>query len=510
MDAFGALGVKVLPVFIAALVFLVPLQAQDNTSLMLLMPVEGTLAGGQVDRWTFTAASGAMVSFHVQAVSGDLDPVLTIENGAGKVIAQNDDYDAQDSGAALLEGVTLLDTGMYTATVSAFGETAGAYELTMLPGYAEIAVQEQFEESASWVEASDAVEPVFGNNRMALIVPRLAGRTIVIDPQAAEQAEGYIRVEIPEVSGASDWQVGLVVQQPDTGTNYLYVLNQRGQWRFTVTTADDNEQVIREWSAHPAIIPDALEFSLGLLVREAGFEFFYNDQLIGRVTDETITGPGQFGLVVQPPPDATSDVIAQFQNLVVTVPIADEPVIPDMMAAGDARVTLQELQRRRLIPMVGEFGLIVPESFVTFNRPGVNQIQLGGDQTFENFALGATVTWEIFPAAAPAGCGLTLGITGDDDYLLAYFDQTGAAGMSLRQGDTFAPGVFREGLEASTATHRLLVVADDGRLLYYVDGQLAGILADESVAGAVGNAVVNFEPTTTSCQFTDTWVWAWG
>ena len=509
MDALGHINLKVLPFFIAALATLAPLQAQDETVLPLFTPVEGALSSGQVDQWMFTAASGAMLSFHVQAVSGDLDPVLTIENSAGKVIAQNDDYDGSESGDALLEGVTTLDTGTYTATVSAFGETEGTYELTMLPGYADMVIQQQFEESASWAGVSDSVEPVFGNNRMALIVPRLAGRTIMINPQPVEQTEGYIRVEIPEISGGSGWQVGLVIQQQDTGTYYLFVVNDRGQWRVTVNRAA-NEQIIREWSTHPAIIPGEIEFNLAVMVREAGFEFFYDDQLIGRLTDETITGLGQIGLMVQPPPGAESDVIAQFQNFSVTVPIANAPAVPDRMATGDAPVMLQELQRRRLIPMIGEFELIVPESFVTHNRPGVNQIQLGGDQTFENFALGTTVAWEISTSSVPAGCGLTLGITGDNDYLLAYFDQTGAAGLSMRQGDSFAPGVFREELEASTEAHRLLVVADDDQILYYVDGQLVGMLDEENIAGAVGNAAVNFEPTTTSCQFTDTWVWAWG
>jgi hypothetical protein len=378
----------------------------------------------------------------------------------------------------------------------------------MLPGFAALAVREQFEDSTLWAVTAERVEPVFGNNRMALIVPGLATRTVVTYSEAGAPVESYMRVEIPEVSGGAGWQIGIVAQQQDAETYYLYTISHRGQWRFTANTAD-NEQVVRDWSTHPAIIVGDIEFSLGLMVREAGFDFFYNDQLIGRLTDETISGPGQIGLMVQPPPGADSDVIAQFQNLAITVPLTTESLIPDMIATGDSTVTLQELQRRRLIPVIGAFGLIVPRSFVTHNRPGVNQIQLGGDQTFSQFALGATVTWDIFTPSVPAGCGLTLGATGDDDYLLAYFDQTGAAGLSLRQGDLFEPGVFREGFDASTTTHRLLVVADDDGLLYYVDGQLAGRLAGEAADGAVGNAVVNFEPTTTSCQFTDTWVWTW-
>ena len=363
-----------------------------------------------------------------------------------------------------------------------------------------MAVQELFDESRDWMVSSEEVAPVYGNNRMALIVPGQANRIIVSDPQAVEQPDRYVYVEIPEVSGSSGWQVGIVAGQQNDDAYYLYSFNHLGQWRFTANEGD-SEQVIRDWSTHPAILPGTIEFSIGLLMREDGFDFFYNHQLIGRLTDDTIDDLSLMGLMVQPPSGTENDVIAQFQNWTITVPAGDAAFIPDMIASGDSTVTVQELQRRRLIPMLGAFGLIVPESFVTYNRPGVNHIRLGGDQEFEHFALGASVTWEIATPALPAGCGLTLDVTGENDYMLAYFDQTGAAGLSQREGDTFEAGVFQEGFDATTGLYRLLVIADDDRLLYYVNGQLVGTLARANAGGGVGNATVNFEPTTTSCQF---------
>lgn len=509
MDALGHLGLRAFLFFTAFVLSLAPVHAQDDATLILFEPVTGTLASGQTAQWTFTAASGAMLSLHARTLSGDLDPMIAVEDGGGDVIMSNDDYNAPDSHDALLEGVTLPDTGTYTVVVSAFGETSGEYELTLLPGFAAVEYREQFADPALWTGTSDAVEQIFGNNRMALTLsgPQ-EGNTIVTYQQPVEGTERYIHVEIPEISGGAGWQVGIVARQQDESTYYLYELDYRGQWRFTVNTAD-GERVIRDWSTHPAIVPGETQFDLGLMLRDSGFEFFYNGQLIGRLTDDALAGPGQIGLMGQLPPGAEGQVTVQFENLVTTVPLTQEPLIPDALATGDSTVTLQELQRRRLIPMTGDFGLIVPESFVMNNRAGVNHIQLGGDQTFTNFALGATVSWEISTPTIPAGCGLTLRMRDENDYLLAYLDQTGAAGLSQRQGDMFEPGVFREGLEASAGLHHLLVVADGDHLLYYADGQLAGTLDHTAVAGAVGNAAVNFEPTTTSCQFNDTWVWTW-
>jgi hypothetical protein len=154
-------------------------------------------------------------------------------------------------------------------------------------------------------------------------------------------------------------------------------------------------------------------------------------------------------------------------------------------------------------------GLVVPESFITYNRPGVNELALGGDQIFEQFALGTTVTWEIAQGDLPAGCGLLLRQEDATHYWLAYLDQTGAYGLSERVDDRFEPGIFGNRLNVEAGLFRLLVIASNEQLLYYVNGQLAGTLKTPPAAGGVGNAVINFEPTTTSCQFSDTWVWTW-
>ena len=479
-------------------------QAQDR--LTLFTPVTGTIRSGETESWTLQAAEGGMLSFHLRATSGDLDPVLEVRSGSS-VLVRNDDYQYPESGDALLQSVTIPRTGSYTVTVSGYGDTAGDYELVVLAGFATLALQETFEDESRWSSEGDALEMVTGDNRIALIVAGAQERGLALYQGDETQGSQYIHVEIPEISGPQGWTVGLAARQQASGDYYLYSLNERGQWRFSLRTGD-NEQVLRDWSEHPAIIAGQTTFSLGLLVNEGSFEFFYDGHLVGRLTDTTLAEPHQVGLMAESAPTAGSEVTAQFQNLVITTPLDDAPAPQNLLSSGQTAV-VQELQRHRLIPAEGSMGLVVPESFVTFNRPGVNELLLGGSQTFRTFALGTTITWEISTPNLAAGCGLVLRSDDEDHYLLAYLDQTGAYGLAQREGDHFEPGIYGEGLALADGPQRLVVIGHDDALMYYINGQLVGRLESAATAGAIGNAVVNFDPTITSCQFQNTWVWNW-
>ena len=58
-------------------------------------------------------------------------------------------------------------------------------------------------------------------------------------------------------------------------------------------------------------------------------------------------------------------------------------------------------------------------------------------------------------------------------------------------------------------THLLLVVANDNTIYFYIDRQLVGSTDNTAQDGEVGIAVVNFEPNTTACHYTNFWLWNW-
>jgi hypothetical protein len=53
------------------------------------------------------------------------------------------------------------------------------------------------------------------------------------------------------------------------------------------------------------------------------------------------------------------------------------------------------------------------------------------------------------------------------------------------------------------------VIADDNTIYYYVDRQLVGTVENALQDGEVGIAIVNFEPNSTTCEYTNFWLWEW-
>jgi hypothetical protein len=231
---------------------------------------------------------------------------------------------------------------------------------------------------------------------------------------------------------------------------------------------------------------------------------------VARVSDTTLAEPGDIGLAV----DNLNNfgiLSAQFDNLRVTVPVADdgERMIPQNLFVGTANAMAIELTRRQLVPANGEVVLNLAESFTEYARPGVNILPLASQIQFTNLAIGTTVFADSVTGSS-GGCGLVLQAVDETHYTLAYMDGQGGYGISQRDGDNFLPGLYgKDAVWDASDAHHLLVIADANTLLYYVDGRYIGTLQNELVEGGIGNAVVNFDPVYTSCSFVNTWVYRW-
>ena len=477
-----------------------------QNTLELFAPVNGEIASGSEQRWTFSAPNGAVLSFLVEATSGDLDPAFRVLSSAGVQLISNDDYDYPKSNDALLEAITIPRTDNYTVVVYGSSETSGEYQLTMLSGFSQIEASDNFNGALSWEAVNDALTIKGDNGLLTLGLDGINQSGVAINPKAKTPSDYYAQVNV-NVGGDSGWIVGMSARQQDANHYYLLQINESGQWRFSLHLAE-SDQILRDWTPHPAIVAGNSSFTLGMMVNGAGFDFFYNGQFFGQLTDTTLSDAGQIGLEVATRATLTSQTTGNFDDLIITTPleINGTRLIPQQLMGGKASDTAQELQRRSLIPAGGVMDLTVASSFVESRRPGVERVMLGRGATYDNFALGSTISWTA-ASSGVTGCGLIFRASDDTHYMLAYLDQTGAYGVSHRDGDSFNPGIFGEGVDLKEPLHQLVVVVRDNQLAYYLDGVYRGNLETTLIDGAVGNAVVNFEPISTSCQFNDTWVW---
>jgi hypothetical protein len=199
--------------------------------------------------------------------------------------------------------------------------------------------------------------------------------------------------------------------------------------------------------------------------------------------------------------------------LLITVP-ADfngSPIVPQRIIIEDSTVIARELERRHLIPGGGQLVWNVEESFTEKGTPGVGRLPLVSGVNYRNFALGTTMTFAApLDGTSIAGCGLYVRGVGETDYMAVYLDSYGAYGVSQRVGDTFLPGLYYESDgRMFQPTNSLVVTLNETVLHLIVNGYYAGSLEINPVDGEVGNLVINFDPLSTSCQFSNTWLWSW-
>ena len=108
----------------------VPPVGQEGT-IAIGDTVEGTLAVGMMDVWTFTAGADVTVGITLDSLDGDLDPLLELVGPGGEVLARDD-----DGGEGLnswIRAQTLPAAGTYVIRVRAFADASGGrYRLSLM------------------------------------------------------------------------------------------------------------------------------------------------------------------------------------------------------------------------------------------------------------------------------------------------------------------------------------------------------------------------------------------
>jgi len=231
---------------------------------------------------------------------------------------------------------------------------------------------------------------------------------------------------------------------------------------------------------------------------------------VGQVVNDS-PASGRVGISLLTVDAFNSSTVVTVDDLLITTPtqVDDAPVFPDQLVVGNANQTVHELERRRLIPMGGNQPMSVTESFIERRSDGVDTLALGRGATYSTFALSTTIEVELFDSGVVA-CGLMLRNTGDEAYTVAFVDNFGGYGVSDRAGNAFTNSFYDENAAwAGTTGHNLLVVVNEGRVDYFINGRYVGSADLQLVEGEVGNIAMNYSPINSLCRFEDTWLWRW-
>ena len=391
--------------------------------------------------------------------------------------------------------------------LESYGDTEGAYEVSLQPGYSRVTEQTDFEDASGWQLANTASETspelTTRNGALTLSHSGISQSAIAIGSSTPE-GRYYIQTRISDIDDSGGWRAGLVLRYRDGANHYQVMVNHRGAWQFA-RVANNSRSIIRDWTLHPAIVAGETEFMLGVLVNGDGYDIFYNGQFVGSVEDDSYLS-GEAGLMIRTPDSAGNDVQVDFDSLTITAPAYPDRV-PSQLVATNSIYTARELERRGMIPAGGRLVLTLDESSTRYNEAGVSRVTVAGELQPRDFVLGARVSWNT-SAETLTGCGLVVRDTGEaDNYVLAYVDSAAGYGLALKQSNQFTDTFFDDTLLPDAPPHDLLVIGVGNEIHYYLNRQYVGMLQTADLTGNIGEAVVNFEAASTDCRFDNLWLW---
>lgn len=500
---------------------LVAAQEDDLPVLRLMDSVTGRLDAATTEqRWQFEASQGDRVSVLAQRLDGDLDPLLQIFDGRGRLLAENDDIAYPERLDAALEGVELPRDGTYELRVAAFeGEgaaTQGRFRVTLLPAYADPLLVDDFDGATAWevvsggeaeaqVAAGDLTFEVLEAGTVAWAVP-------VMPVQVPDQA--YVQAQAEVTNEADYWEVGLVFRLAEEGF-FLFSVSSRGDWAFQSGQAG-RLTPIEDWREHPALADLEGLATLGVLMDGSRFSFYANGVLLGEAESDLLAAPGGIGLSVGSVDRQTVLPVVRFGGLLVSTPLAtaeDQTAETAGLASWQSPTSepiIIELVEQGLIPAGGSQVMLVPESFTSKALAGLQTLGLGQGRTQTDFVLGTTV--RIESDSPENGCGLLFRQESEAHYSLLFLDALGGLGLAEWQTDRFDPAFYTDWRPSSgtpTTTGRVVLVAAGDEVRVYLDGQLAAVRSNPAVSGGIGIAALSYDGVFVNCHFGDTWLVTW-
>lgn len=500
-----ALG-RLLFFIVSLLVGFAPLRAQESR-LKLGDIIEASLAPGDTHNYSFTALELTLISIRVEALSDSLDPRFELYDRDDRLIIENDDYDYPARLDAAVQALVLDRTSTYTISVGGHGGSGGDYRLHLLPGFDILAVRDAIMDKANWqVAFSDTALDISESSLYAVELEGFARTGVVLGHHLPREQDVYYEAAFYTVTSTVDWKVGLVYRYQSPDDYYRVLLSKTGFWRVE-RIADGELAVIRNWTTHPAIVPGEPDFRLGVFASGQHIDVVYNGQVVGSAADAALPQPGLLGIVMRTDESTGGLMSFAVQQTLLTLPtrVNDAILFPRRILKRQDYLMAHDLARKQLAPAGHNVSFVQRESTVRHVRAGVTRISIASDRQYEQFALGASMTFDQ-SGDGNGGCGLFFHFNDDNHYTLAYMTSDGDYGVSRRNGDVFEPGIYGRRSAPVAAKQYLLVIATDDVIHYFLDEVYVGSMSSQPRVGSIGIATVNYNVVETSCKFDDLWL----
>lgn len=552
-------------------------QAAPSAQLSLSFDDPAPLAG-QLDAatsqvtYSFECTATGIGSLVVQTTSGDLVVDATLQDAQGSPFAYGTVVPGT-SGVTVSEGFTMPADGPCTVTLTRQGNTAGSYDVRLLPGYAGLTRWDTFSPSTDSLHME--WEP-YASANMTVTILREQLRIEVMKDNLVAYAlptgdgliwdDSYIQADFTIDGSPSYFEYGFVLRSDDPG-DHFYTVTFSSDGDYSVYYFDGEWQTVQDYTVNPVIDASDTHPRMGVLVQGNLFKLYFNGRFVAEVSDPmNYASEGLSGLAAATTVEQFDGLTVFVDNVVVTrpyspgtgivpfggqivmqptptkpgllgslgtikTPVPPTPTLPlvlptdtpvqstyparlERWASASPAEIVDELRALGVVPAGGEVTLTVPSSYGDTAAEGFNWYPLGRGKTFRNFVLGFDA--RLIYSGAEAGCGMYFrsSETGSDSALV-FEDGWALLGEFDADGQMLDSSVLLETdavVPGQGVTNRVLVIALENVTLMYVNGVLVAETVFVPKAGEL--ALEMYVPADEAGQTAQTYcqlndIWLW-
>lgn len=552
-------------------------QAAPSAQLSLSFDDPAPLAG-QLDAatsqvtYSFECTATGIGSLVVQTTSGDLVVDATLQDAQGSPFAYGTVVPGTP-GVTVSEGFTMPADGPCTVTLTRQGNTAGSYDVRLLPGYAGLTRWDTFSPSTDSLHME--WEP-YASANMTVTILREQLRIEVMKDNLVAYAlptgdgliwdDSYIQADFTIDGSPSYFEYGFVLHSDDPG-DHFYTVTFSSDGDYSVYYFDGEWQTVQDYTVNPVIDASDTHPRMGVLVQGNLFKLYFNGRFVAEVSDPmNYASEGLSGLAAATTVEQFDGLTVFVDNVVVTrpyspgtgivpfggqivmqptptkpgllgslgtikTPVPPTPTLPlvlptdtpvqstyparlERWASASPAEIVDELRALGVVPAGGEVTLTVPSSYGDTAAEGFNWYSLGRGKTFRNFVLGFDA--RLIYSGAEAGCGMYFrsSETGSDSALV-FEDGWALLGEFDADGQMLDSSVLLETdavVPGQGVTNRVLVIALEDATLMYVNGVLVAETVFVPKAGEL--ALEMYVPADEAGQTAQTYcqlndIWLW-